>query len=98
MKLFSCGGLQEAPLTSDCPACSLQRDPRFEEACGKLDATAFDKRYGFVYDELIPAETEQLKGKLKVHPGSQLFCVALAHCKSGSACQLHCVAPAHCKS
>ena len=45
---------------------SRVKDPRFEELSGKLDPDRFREQYGFVYDEIIPAETAQLKASMQV--------------------------------
>ncbi|GBG72641.1 hypothetical protein CBR_g12215 [Chara braunii] len=40
------------------------RDPRFESLSGKFSETGFRKAYGFLFDEVLPAEKESLKQEL----------------------------------
>ncbi|XP_011072158.1 ribosomal RNA processing protein 36 homolog [Sesamum indicum] len=41
------------------------RDPRFESLCGNLDVDGFKKRYNFLYENILPAEKEELKKQMK---------------------------------
>lgn len=43
----------------------VRRDPRFEELSGRLDEKKFRKSYGFVFDQVIPKEKEELQDKVK---------------------------------
>lgn len=43
----------------------VRRDPRFEALSGTLDEAKFRKSYGFVFDQVIPAEKEELQERMK---------------------------------
>ncbi|KAK2632127.1 hypothetical protein EUGRSUZ_L01965 [Eucalyptus grandis] len=43
----------------------VARDPRFESLCGTLNVEGFKKRYGFLYENELPAERKELQKQLK---------------------------------
>lgn len=43
----------------------VARDPRFQSLCGTLNVEGFKKRYGFLYENELPAERKELQKQLK---------------------------------
>ena len=53
------------------------QDPRFDDLAGTFADERFRKQYGFIYDEQLPQEQQNLKASIKVPAKTVPACCCL---------------------